>query len=244
MFELYQDNYILPYYYTASPYYSLYNEMSVENEPVESKEFKAQLSVYAPIYEWEHISLNAAFTLKSFWQLYEIRPWFRSSDYNPEAFLLYKINEHNKASLGYSHESNGLGTDYEMSWNRVYGKFNYEQKDFSFEFMAWFLPVDNETTFTHHSEKIEDYLGYEKVTGSYKIGNFETKISIQNIENIDRIQITASQSYNFYRDYALYFQYFYGYGQSLIEFNHFTQAFGIGIQFLNNEKKKECNFSK
>lgn len=25
MFEMYNDNYILPYYYTVNPYYSVYN---------------------------------------------------------------------------------------------------------------------------------------------------------------------------------------------------------------------------
>ncbi len=239
MFEFYQDNYILPYYYTLSPYYHIYDEKT-NNSKVMSKEIKWQLSFYTPIYEWEKISLNAAFTLKFYWQFYTSTPWIRSTDYNPELFALYKVNKDINTSLGISHESNGTGDEFERSWNRVYGKVNYHISDISFEFMLWFIPLKNNEAVETENDKIENYLGYEKISASYNIGNFDSKVSFQNIEHLNKIQIVFSESISFSKNYAFYFQYFYGYGQSLIEYNHFTQAFGIGLKFLEDDPKDKC----
>ena len=232
MFDFYQENYILPYYYTTYPYNNIYDQF--QNNSVTNQELKFQLSILVPIYEWDKLSINVAYTSKMYWQFYSTLPWIRSTDYNPEAFLLYKIDNNFNSSIGILHESNGFGNQFERSWNRIYGKTNYHYSDFSFEIMAWFIPIKNNEAVEYPNDKIENYLGYEKISASYKIGDFNSKISFQNIEHFDKIQFVASESYSFTTNYALYFQYFYGYGQSLIEYNHFTQAFGIGILFLDD----------
>ena len=89
MFDFYQENYVLPYYYTNSPNVSVYSQF--QNDHIKNQEFKAQLSIFSPVIEWEEFSVNAAFSMKMYWQLYTSLPWVRSTDYAPEAFVLYKI---------------------------------------------------------------------------------------------------------------------------------------------------------
>ncbi|APJ02690.1 phospholipase A [Silvanigrella aquatica] len=243
MFELYQDNYFLPYYYTASPYYNISNQMQ-NNTPVTNDEIKWQLSLYSLIYDWDNLSIASSFTIKAFWQVNTSRPWFRSADYNPELFIAYKFSNEIKTTLGISHESNGKGDQFERSWNRLFANFKYTDDHFLFEFMPWIIPIKNNEAVEYQNDKIEDYLGREKITIGYKINYFETKLSIQNIEDLTRIQYTFSESIQFSNHYAIYFQYFYGYGQSLLEYNHFTQAYGIGIQFMEDKSNTTCNCNK
>ena len=171
MFEFYQENYILPYYYTNYPYYSLFNQMQ-DNTAVTNQELKWQVSIYTPIYNWDNLTLYGDFTIKAFWQIMTPRPWFRSTDYNPELFMTYKFNTNFKTSLGISHESNGKGDQYERSWNRLFAKFNYDFSNFSLEVMPWIIPLKNNEAVEFQDDKIENYLGYEKITLSYKIGYF------------------------------------------------------------------------
>lgn len=241
MFEMYQDNYILPYYYTVNPYYSVYNSLQ-DNTTIKNDEFKMNLSFLSSIYKWDKLSIIGTYSVKLFWQLYTQRPWFRSTDYNPQLFLSYELLNGFKFDVGIDHESNGRGDDLERSWNRIYPKFNYKDSNFLFEFMPW-IPLKNEAV-EYQNDKIEDYLGYERITLGYKISYFETKISIQNVENISKIQINFSEAIKFSNKYAIYFQYFYGYGQSLLEYNHFTQGVGIGIKFLEDFSKFDCESDK
>ena len=230
MISIYNDNYVLPFYYIQKPYNEIYRGNTPSDQKIESSEFKGQLSVFSQIFDYNKFSLNISFTLKAFSQLYTDDPWIRETNYNPQAFVTYKFNENWNFAVTVDHESNGRGGKYERYWDRLITSFQYKNENFDVKFSVWPL-IRNYYTTSKPSEQIQDYLGYENISASYKIDLFESKISIQNIEHPDRLQIIFTQSYQFYKDFGIYFQYFRGYGESLIEYNHFTHAFGIGVRF-------------
>ncbi|APJ03382.1 phospholipase A [Silvanigrella aquatica] len=230
MFSVYNDNYILPFYYVKKPDYEIYSDITPSDQGLKQREFKGQLSTYSPVVEINDVSLNVSLTLKLFWQIYGVDPWVRETNYNSQVFIKYKMNDSWSFMTFYDHESNGRGGIYERAWDRWTNTVQHSVKNFNLSLSIWPLVRNYETTH-EEGEYIQNYLGYENITMSYKTELWESKISIQNLENIDRIQFIFSQSLRVYKDFGLIFQYFRGYGQSLIEYDHFTEAYGIGIRF-------------
>lgn len=229
----YHDNYVLPYYYTSSPDQAVYAGTTPEGQQVMGSEFKGQLSLYVPIAQWDRFSLNAAYTQKSFWQMYAKSQWFRETNYNPQIFLTYNFNKNLSLDVGLDHESNGRGADMERSWNRAFTTVNYKVSNFTLESEIWYVVTKNEALDPREpGVQMEEYLGNEKITAGYEMGNFLTKLSIENIEHPNHTSFTVSEAYKISDDLAVYGQYFYGYGQSLIEYNHLTQGVGIGFKIL------------
>jgi phospholipase A1 len=64
------------------------------------------------------------------------------------------------------------------------------------------------------------------------VKDVRASIQLQNLESgLHRGSITGTLSYPLTKHFSIYAQYFNGYGQSLIEYNHATQGIGIGIAF-------------
>jgi len=73
-------------------------------------------------------------------------------------------------------------------------------------------------------------LGYDSLSFSYKFKKFVGRIKVNNIESaLKRGSAELSVLYPINKTLSLYVLYFKGYGQSLIEYNHKTQSFGIGF---------------
>ncbi len=240
---LYKPTYILPLYYTGSPYNDVYRGNTPENEPLKKGELKYQFSFVVPV--WQHIlnsrtTLYAAYTQLSYWQAYNHRAFFRETDYEPELFLssqfdlpLSKNWELNVINLGVEHQSNGFGGPLERSWNRAYVSFVASSDHCLFIIRPWF--VFHDTTYERQNPDLTHYLGHEQIVFAYKYGPHVFSLEARNlIESAGaRAGITLSWSFPLNEHLKGYIQVFHGYGQSLIEYNQRTTSVGIGIA-LNN----------
>lgn len=229
--SLYQPNYILPYYYTASPYSRIYEGDTPDGQRINETEFKFQLSLMAPV--WSNMfgspaDLWFAYTQKSFWQLYTKSAWFRETNYQPEVMLHYSLNKHSEAALSLNHESNGRGGAEERSWNRLIASYTYSRSHWLARIQAWALIYKKESS-SLHNPKIEDYMGHGSLFVSYRVRDVVFSLTGQNFERPHRIRLEGSISFPITEKFRLYAQGFTGYGQSLIEYDHHTNAFGIGI---------------
>jgi phospholipase A1 len=233
---LYNPTYILPYYYTASPYYSIYNNQTPDNQKIQRNEFKSQLSFVVPLFHpMSNLrpdgTINIAYTQLNYWQVYASSQYFRETNYEPELFY----EDHIKSALfrlGVDHQSNGRGGQLERSWNRAVSTVQMSGDNWLVGMKAWALIFTGESSQLHNSD-IAKFLGYENVLFSYK---FQSKavlsVQLQNLESFMRRgygEITLS--YPVLRHMSLYAQYFNGYGQSLLEYNHRTQSAGVGVSF-------------
>lgn len=231
--NLYRPNYVLPYYNTHRPYQSIYINETPNNQLLDNEELKAQFSFLIPIFHHlikdKPLALNFAYTQLMYWQVYAKSQYFRETNYEPELFVENYFNPYVAMQLGVSHQSNGRGGYLERSWNRAYVQLKFSGKDWLTMLRGWTLMAEDESSNLHNPD-IAYYLGYENILFAYKFGDLKTSIEAQNIESgFKRGFVQATVSYPILKSISLYAQFFNGYGQSLIEYNHRCTSAGIGL---------------
>lgn len=233
----YKPNYILPFYYTGSPYNSVYQNSSFSNRRIKNAELKFQLSLKMPV--WKNIrnsssSLFFAYTQLSYWQLYNGSPFFRESNYEPEFFLANEINwplfrdwEVNFINAGLVHQSNGYGNALQRGWDRFYLEAITSNDNWMVSLKPWYV-----LSTSHNNDDITHYLGHGSIIVAYKYNRHVFSLQAHNvIENIGRASAGVTWSFPVTSYIKGYVQVFSGYGQSLVEYNHRTNSVGVGIAF-------------
>lgn len=232
---LYRPSYVLPYYYTKDPDYAVYVNNTPNDQQIKNSEFKAQLSFYVPVirnlFYDPNKTLLIAYTQLNYWQVYASSQYFRETNYEPEIMVEHHFHPNWLFRFGVNHQSNGRGGDLERSWNRIIETLQLSGEKWLASVSVWQLIFKNQSSNLHNPE-IAHYLGYDSILFSYKIKEVRASVQIQNIESaLTRGSITGTLSYPVTEHISIYGQYFNGYGQSLIEYNHRTQAFGVGVAF-------------
>lgn len=229
---LYKPNYVLPYYYTGSPYQSIYVGQTPDNQKIMRSEFKAQLSLMTPL--WRNVlgpttSLNLGYTQLFYWQFYAESQYFRETNYEPEIFFTNNFTKNWLYNIGVVHESNGRGGALERSWNRVYVDVKFSGKRWLVSVKPWLLIVKNESSNLHNPD-ITHFLGHERVIVAYKVIGSTISIVANNLESgLKRGSVEADLSVPITKNLNAFLQVFSGYGQSLIEYDHRTKSIGIGV---------------
>jgi phospholipase A1/A2 len=238
-----RPNYVIPYYYTFSPYNSVYAGNTPNDESLKHDEIKYQLSFELPL--WRNIfnyptSLYFAYTQMSYWQAYNKYAFFRSTDYEPEFYLQTDLDKHmfgswtfNIVNIGLVHQSNGFGNSLERAWNRAYLLFAVSNPNWMVAFKPWIIFHDS--LFEQQNPNMATYMGYEQIIVAYKykqsVLSFETRNFLESGGR--RSGNTLSLSFPLTKYLNGYVQVFSGYGQSLIEYNHRTNSVGVGFSLSN-----------
>lgn len=234
LLDLYRHNYLLPFYHTANPASPLYPDRTPLNQPLKKNEVKGQLSFLIPVlHPWQkrpHLLIALGYTQKMYWQVYTKSPYFRETNYQPELFVQDTFGNQNLIRLGINHQSNGRGGTFERSWNRAMVQLVWANHNYLVEMHLWSLIWEKYSS-KLHNPNITHYLGHDSVSISHKIfKDLTATVLVSNLESgFKRGHTMFSLSYPLNKSLALYAQYFSGYGQSLMEYNHKTKAFGIGF---------------
>jgi phospholipase A1 len=209
----------------------------VDVDSLREEELKFQLSFKFPL--WYGLfggngDLYAAYTNQSWWQAYssDISQPFREVNHEPEIFVRFT----NKFDLfgmripvfdlGLVHQSNGRGEPLSRSWNRLYANFLIERGNFAMSLKPWVILGESKD-----NPDIEDFMGYGEIRFAYRwqknvIGGM-LRNNLKTDEN--RSGIELSWSYPVTDHLRLYTQYYYGYGESLLDYNSRTNRIGIGV---------------
>ncbi len=241
-------NYVLPVSYSSRPNSAPY-QASKFADNLSHTEIKFQLSLKAPVTRnlfGQGGELWFAYTNTSWWQAYndESAP-FRETNHEPELFFMFPatatILDMNLdfIMLGASHQSNGRGGDLSRSWNRLFANFIFSKDNFAFSFKPWWrIPEpakDNENSAKgDDNPDIEKYMGYGELGMAYTIDKHNLAIMLRNNlrkDNKGAIQIDWSFPIN--KRFRGYFQYFNGYGESLIDYNHYSNRYSLGIMLTD-----------
>jgi len=238
-----KPNYFLAGAYNAKGYnpdvFRLeYRDPSIEFDKVESQ---FQISLKVPIWlnVFDSFDVYAAYTNRSFWQVYnsDISSPFRETNHEPEIWAQFTpswevLGFTNLAnSFGIVHQSNGQGGELSRSWNRIYANFVFARGNFALGIKPW-IRISEEAS-NDDNPDIADYMGHFELRAGYRWN--EQVFSIMTRNNLesgfDRGAVEFGWSFPLWKYPYLngYIQYFYGYGESLIDYNQRVNRIGIGI---------------
>lgn len=235
-----KQSYFLPVSYSSDRRQILNNGVTTSDDlTLDDLEVKFQLSFKMNL--WDEIlgsdtRLMAAYTQKSFWQMYnsELSALFRETNYEPEIFIAKDFNLElaeftlSTAKLGFIHQSNGRSELFSRSWNRIYADFIFQNKDFVVSFKPWLRVEEDFEDDDNHD--IEDYLGHYELGLLYKWHNSEFTALFRNLEaNKHSATYQLAWQYPIHENVNIYVEYFNGYGDSLIDYNHRSETFGLGF---------------
>jgi len=243
-----KHSYILPATYTNNfnqQPYEFFEQLDFA-ENLESVEAKYQISLKVPLLTdslfVEGDALYFGMTIQAWWQLYsdEISKPFRETNYQPEIFYItplpWKPNGGNMGfEIGLEHQSNGQAQFLSRSWNRLIANIIYEKGDYFFSFRPWYRIPENEKTDPlqpkgDDNPDIHDYMGHYEIHGAYAFSN-EQKLAVMVRKNwkTGKGAIELNLTTPLWGRLTGLIQYFNGYGESLIDYNHSQQKIGIGI---------------
>lgn len=238
-----RPNFFLPLTYTQNPNDRGFLTDNDTFEALDELEFKFQLSVKFPVsfnVLNTDTSLWFAYTQQAFWQSYNdnISAPFRDTNHEPEAFLLYSVDQGiwgikpNSIAIGLNHQSNGQAEPISRSWNRVYMDFLFETDSMIISVKPWYrIP---EARSQDDNPNIEKYFGYGELNLVHVYEDYSVDIMIRNnlrVENKGAVQVGFTfPAWGKIRGYV---QYFNGYGQSLLDYDNKIQSLGVGIMLTN-----------
>jgi phospholipase A1 len=235
----YRSNYILPLTYNSSPNYGAVREAD-PGKDLKYEEAVFQLSFKIKL--WTDIlgqkaDLWVAYTQRSFWQVYNFEDSspFRETDYEPELLLNLRTDysllglRGRFINLGFNHQSNGQSEPLSRSWNRIVANVGFERGNFSLLLKGWYrIP---EKVADDDNPHIEDYLGYGEVWAYYFWKGNRFGVMLRN--NLDfksnRGAVQLEWSFPLVKWVSGYLQYYNGYGESLLDYNHSVNRIGIGF---------------
>ncbi|MDF1821893.1 MAG: phospholipase A [Alcanivoracaceae bacterium] len=237
-------NYILPFTHWSNPQWND-PEREAANAPLDHMEAKLQLSLKLPIKDdlWGDSTLYGAFTMESFWQVYNhrlSRP-FRETNYSPELFIATPLDRQlgplslELLAYGYEHESNGQDVPTSRSWDRLFVNIIFKTGDYYWSLRPWWRFPEEEKDSPldrtgDDNPDIERYMGHFELTLARPFGNHVAEIMLRNnlrTDNKGAGQIEYSFPINSRVKGML--QVFTGYGDSLINYDDYQTRVGVGI---------------
>ncbi|EMP54089.1 phospholipase A(1) [Marinobacter santoriniensis NKSG1] len=242
-FVAHRPTYILPITWVKSPNprpYSPRLGTTGYDYTLEHDEAKYQISFKVPLLTgWlnDRTTLWFGYTQQSYWQVYNQQDSapFRETNYEPEVFLRYQTGWDvgpgtlDGVTIGFNHQSNGQSEPRSRSWNRIVGTAAYSYGRWLFMVQPWYRIPEGSND---DNADIEQYLGYANYHAVYKLSEDRT-FSLRLMNNLrsedNRTSVEFGYSFPMGDTIKGFFQYYNGYGESLIDYNHRIQRFGIGI---------------
>lgn len=209
----------------------------------EHNEIKFQLSFKVPLVKGLLFGkgfLSFGYTQQSYWQAYSgnYSSPFRETNHEPELLLSLPVRyqvfglDGRAVGLSFNHQSNGRTEPRSRSWNRVMVEFILEKDDFYMSLKPWWRVPEREES--DDNPDIEDYLGNFELRALQLYRDHSLGIMLRNnllSENRGAVQL----DYTFPLKKRLngYVQIFNGYGESLIDYDHYSNRIGVGIMLTN-----------
>ena len=249
--EPYKTNYILPFSYKSGENYNSYSL----SDTYSNLEFEFQISLkynfYNNLFGFNE-SYNVVYSQKTWWQLYSESSPFREFNFNPEFFVsipfTYSVNnfKFRNLKLSFVHNSNGKGNIEENNLILA-DKLNLKNNSRSHNYfeassLMSFNNIDIEISSLINylgsfdlsdNPDIYDYYGYLGLKLNYKLDDYNLMFSgrINPLNGNGNLEVSTYYTINKKENFYLYFKYFYGYGESLIDYNNRINKVGIGIAF-------------
>jgi phospholipase A1 len=231
----YKSNYFMPATY----------DFKAKTDGREKFESMFQLSFLIPVSKnllGYDESIRLGYTQQSWWQTAQDSAPFRETNYMPEIFVDIPSEYAFLKSLkmlrfGLLHKSNGQSGLDSRSLNALYMKGFFQYENLFLTLHNWYrIPESEKDSPTDangdDNPKYIDYYGDGEVELKYlhNAHIFEATYRYS-FSRLDRGAINLGWSFPIRQNLFGYVKYFYGYGESLIDFDQKIERLGIGIQF-------------
>jgi phospholipase A1 len=225
------------------------NHSSLIPLDIDAQEAKFQFSLKADLGTQRHfdfigiktLRLWVAYTQQSNWQTFNFRNSspFRETIYEPE--LIATLGTGNASgfkliNIGGVHQSNGRSIPESRSWNRIYMQGGWERNDTTSIFLRRWQRI-KETSSHDDNPDIIDYMGLGDLVIRWEPKDESQSVAVllrnnlNTIENRGYIQIDWATPINLGHVARLHLQMTSGHGESLSDYNHYQNTFGIGASF-------------
>jgi phospholipase A1 len=172
----------------------------------------------------------------AYWQVLssDISSPFREVDHEPEAYLSFLTNypllglTGRSIGVGFLHHSNGLGGPLSRSWNRVFADFAFVRGDLALTVRPWLRlhedPEDDD------NPDIERYFGNYEVRAVWEKNDHVLSLMLRNVfDSEGRYGAELSWSFPIAGRLRGLVQWYNGYGENLIDYNHKNNRIGVGL---------------
>ncbi|WP_332107663.1 phospholipase A [Billgrantia diversa] len=231
-------NYLLPLNYDRRPNEAVFGDVDQDGTPDRAEvkfQFSAKFNLIERLFGDYGGDLYFAYTQRSWWQAYnaDSSSPFRETNYEPEFFIDFEnrwsllgwTNINNRVS--FNHQSNGRSGDMSRSWNRVIFESTFLKDDWLVSVAPhWRVP---ESESDDDNPDIERYMGYGEVTVAHRMGDNEVAVQWHGNPSAGHMGTRLDYSWPLRGNVRGHIQYFYGYGDSMIDYDHRTQRIGIGV---------------
>jgi len=181
------------------------------------------------------------YTQVAHWQVYNkklSRP-FRELNYEPELIATYPVDfkilgfQAKMVSLGFNHQSNGRQDPISRSWNRLMFQLAMERDNFQIYLKPW-LRLDGSAE-DDDNPKITEYIGRAETTVIYKKNGTSISALVTNSLSFkdNRGSVQLNYLFPIKNNLRAHLQLFTGYGESLIDYNHYQTTASIGLSFVD-----------
>ena len=241
----YKPNYILPFGYRENNYIS-YDTNEYKNYETELQ-VSLKLGVAKDLLGFDE-TYYLAYSHQAFMQTYIKSSPFRETNYNPEAFVVFPIDDKTSAfhmlslKFGISHMSNGQAdtstvqyVDFEnpgnrsRSYNSYYAEGTFQYDTLITELKLWARMPESGST--NDNPDLTDYMGFSEIRLSYFLRQHMFTLMQRGSFGTLRGATELTYSYPLQNDIYVYAKLFTGYGESLIDYDNYITKFSVGFSF-------------
>lgn len=251
--EPHRPMYIMPGVYSSDPNTDVYRSFIREGEV---KAVEAQFQISFKLLLWprifgDNVDLYAGYTQLNMWQVYnnDVSSPFRETNYQPELFFRARMNTHilgaklRLTTLSFEHQSNGRTIPLSRSWNRIIVGIVMEKGHFYWNLRGWIRLAEDDKDnpldpIGDDNPDILDFMGNGDllvVFVPYRLPKHTVSVFFRPTLRSDfRAAFQAEWSFPTHlHKLRAYVQFFTGYGQSMIDYNHKQTRIGVGLMMTN-----------
>ena len=243
----YKPVYLLPFFRTSNrntrPSSPAANHSVSAPVDLDDTEAKLQISLKTKIAEdifGDNGDLWFGYTQTSRWQVYNdglSRP-FRETNHEPELMLGWRTEydflgwRGRLSSLSLNHQSNGRSLPLSRSWNRLMVSTSLERGDWTMTVRPWWRIPEHSSD--DDNPDISNYLGRADLQLVRNAGGHQFSVLLRHNLRLTNSRGAVQLDYAFPIAGELrgHLQWFSGYGESMIDYNHRANYIGVGVSLV------------